>query len=202
MEIRKAPVLIDGLKMKRATKWYLVVLTAFAVSGHAFAEPPTKVEDDYGSLNPDDTGREMLIRKIEMGARDTVTCSLAFNTSKYDDHARARYVATVCAQAGNSKAMTWISHLDANGIGGPRDPQSAARWDLRAAETGDPVGQFNYGLNLLRGFGVPQDTALGRTYVDRAADQGLEIAVRLRRSNYDLNEVTPDVETSNGHGGT
>lgn len=188
--------------MKHTMKLCLVALAVVAASGHAFAEPPSKVEDNYGSLNPDDTGREMLIRKIEMGVRDTVTCSLAFNTTKYDDHTRARYVATVCAEAGNTKAMTWISQFDANGIGGPRNPQSAAIWDIRAAKAGDPVGQYNYGLDLLRGFGVSQDRALGRTYVDRAADQGLEIAERLRRSNYNLDEVTPDVETHNCCGGT
>lgn len=177
-------------------KRYLLALAALATP--AFADPPVKVQDDYGSLNPDDTGREMLIRKIEMGARDTVTCSLAFNTTKYDDHPRARYVATVCAEAGNTKAMTWISQFDANGIGGPQDLASAANWDRRAADAGDPVGQYNYGLDLLRGFGVPYDPDLGRLYVDRAAAQGLEIAQKLKRANYDLDEVTPDVETPGG----
>lgn len=149
--------------------------------------------DDYGTLNPDDTGRDMLLRKIDMGARDTVTCSLAFNSTKYDDHERARNIANACAEAGNTKAMTWMSQLEANGIAGPVNPEAAAQWDRRAAEAGDAVGQFNYGVDLLRGFGVARNEDLGRLYVDKAARQGLDIAKQLVMTHYDLKAVLPDL---------
>ena len=66
---------------------YLQTLLLVALAGTGHAETPVKAEDEYGILNPDDTGREMLVRKIEMGVIDSVTCSLGINTSKYDDHA-------------------------------------------------------------------------------------------------------------------
>lgn len=175
-------------------KHRLIPLLLLALAAPVVAGPPPKAEDDFGTLNPDDTGREMLIRKIEMGARDTVTCSLAFNSTKYDDHTRARYVARVCAEAGNTKAMTWMSHFDTNGIGGAPDPEAAAMWDRRAAEAGDPVGKFNYGVDLMRGRGVAENTDLGRALVDEAAKLGLEIAQRLVAANYDLDAVTPDAD--------
>ena len=73
-------------------------------------------------------------------------------------------------------------------------PEAAAEWSRRAAETGDPVGEFNYGLALIRGRGVARDEAAGRAMVDRAAAQGLKIAERMRASGYDPDAVTPDAD--------
>ncbi|MEM7641190.1 MAG: sel1 repeat family protein [Pseudomonadota bacterium] len=158
------------------------------------AEPLTTVEDDLGILNPQDTGRDMLIRRIEMGVIDSITCSLGINVTKTSDHVLARRLARHCADAGYTKAMTWLSQLENNGLGGDYDPDASAEWDRRAAEAGDPNGRFNHGLNLMRGHGVAQDEALGRQYIDEAARDGLAIADRLRGADYDLDEVTPDAD--------
>lgn len=177
---------------------YLAVVTgaliAFTFANTGFADAPKKVEDDFGVLNPDDTGREMLTRKIEMGVIDSVTCSLGINVTKNDDLVLARKLTRLCAEAGYAKAMTWMSQLENNGLGGEYDPDASASWDRRAAETGDPVGKFNHGLNLMRGHGVRKDEALGRIYVDQAASDGLKIAKRLQDADYDLDEVTPDAD--------
>jgi hypothetical protein len=172
------------------------VLAVFAIllAGTAFAEPPATVEDDLGILNPQDTGLEMLTRKIELGVIDSVTCSLGINVTKTDNHELARQLTRRCAEAGYTKAMTWMSQLENNGLGGDYNPDASAEWDRRAAEAGDPVGKFNYGLDLMRGHGVAQDETLGRRYVDQAAKDGLEIAKRLRGADYDLEEITPDAD--------
>lgn len=174
----------------------LVIIAALAIlwTGAATAGPPTTVEDELGILNPQDTGREMLTRKIEMGVIDSVTCSLGINVTKTDNHELARDLTRRCAEAGYTKAMTWMSQLENNGLGGDYNPDASADWDRRAAEAGDPVGKFNYGLDLMRGHGVSQDEALGRRYVDEAAKDGLEIARRLQGADYDLEEVTPDAD--------
>ena len=90
--------------------------------------------------------------------------------------------------------MTWMAQLDDNGLGAEENPQAAAEWDRRAAAAGDPVGQFNYGLDLLRGRGVAIDEHLGRAYIDSAAEAGLPAARRLQSADYDLDEVTPDAD--------
>mgnify|MGYP006413724951 FL=1 len=87
-----------------------------------------------------------------------------------------------------------MSQLDNNGLGGEYNPDAAAEWDRRAAEAGDPVGQFNHGLDLLRGHGVARDEARGRALVDMAAAQGLDVAQRLAAADYDPAEVTPDAD--------
>lgn len=169
------------------------VAMLFAFSAQA-DDPPVTVEDDLGILNPQDTGRDMLIRKIEMGVIDSVTCSLGINVTKADDHVLSRRLIRQCAEAGYTKAMTWMSQLENNGLGGDYNPDASAEWDRRAAEAGDPVGRFNHGLNLMRGHGIAQDEALGRQFVDQAAEDGLEIAKRLQGADYDLDEVTPDAD--------
>lgn len=84
--------------------------------------------------------------------------------------------------------------MEDNGFGGDYDPDSAAEWDRKAAEMGDPVGKFNYGLDLLRGHGVTKDEVAAKDWIDQAAEDGLEIAKRLQDANYDPDEVTPDAD--------
>lgn len=171
-----------------------LMLCVLVAAGAAHAETRFTVEDDLGVLNPQDTGVQMLKRKIEMGVIDSVTCSLGINATKNDNHELARKLTRRCAEAGYTKAMTWMSQLEDNGMGGDYNPDAAAEWDRRAAEAGDPVGRYNYGLDLMRGHGVAKDEMLGRRYVDQAAQDGLEIAKRLQRAGYDLDEVTPDAD--------
>ena len=152
------------------------------------------VEDEFGTLNPQDTGFGRVMSNIENGITDMTTCATGYYITKSGRHEMARKLFESCANAGYTGAMTWMGQLDNNGLGGDYDPDAAAAWDKRAADLGDPVGKFNYGLNLLRGHGVAQDPELGRAYVDEAARDGLKIAKRLQDSGYDPNEVTPDAD--------
>lgn len=136
----------------------------------------------------------MLTHKIEMGFIDSITCSLGINVTKNDDFDLARKLTKRCAEAGYAKAMTWMSQIENNGLGGDYNPDASTEWDRRAAEADDPVGRFNYGVDLLRGHGVAQDEALGRSYIDRAAKDGLDIAKRFKGADYDLDVVTPDAD--------
>lgn len=161
-----------------------------------FAAFPAVAEDDEGgTLNPPEMGMDRVMQNIRNGQTDMTTCAAGYYFTKKGDHGDARDIFELCAtKGGYTAAMTWMGQLDNNGLGGEYNPDAAAEWDRRAAEKGDPVGQFNYGLNLLRGHGVPQDEALGRHYVDLAADQGLPVARRLQQEGYDPDEVTPDAD--------
>lgn len=59
-----------------------LMLSAIALAFVGHAEMAPTVEEEYGTLNPQDTGVEMLHRKIEMGVTDSITCSLGYNVTK------------------------------------------------------------------------------------------------------------------------
>lgn len=157
---------------------------------------PAIAEDfsQYGTTNPDEMTWRRFLERADDGETDMILCSMGYALTKSGDHATARTLFQNCADAGYTGAMTWMSQLDNNGLGGDYDPDAAANWDQRAAESGDPVGKFNYGIDLIRGHGVSQDGALGRKLIDEAANQGLPIAQRLAAAGYDLDEVTPDAD--------
>lgn len=158
------------------------------------AEDRSTVADEHGTLNPQDTGFGRVMRNIDDGVTDMATCANGYHITKAGRHEAARKLFEACAAAGYTGAMTCMSQLDNNGLGGDYNPDASANWDKRAADLGDPVGKFNHGLNLMRGHGVARDEALGRAYVDAAALDGLKIAKRLQGSGYDLDEVTPDAD--------
>ena len=169
----------------RTTFCALVLIAAAGVS----------TADDYGTTNPEEMTWGTIRDKVARGATDMTTCAAGYLMTKSGDHETARAIFEACAAAGYTQSMTWMSYMEQNGFGGDYDPDAAAEWDRRAAEAGDPVGKFNYGISLMRGFGVAQDEARGRALVDEAARDGLAIAKRLQGAEYDLDEVTPDADT-------
>jgi TPR repeat protein len=109
-------------------------------------------------------------------------------------HEPARKIFERCAQNGNPYAMPWAAWTEENGYDRPSNPVAAAEWDRKLAETGSPLGQLNYGLDVLRGHGAPLDPALGKALVDRAAAAGEPTAKALADANYDPEAVTPTAD--------
>ena len=164
------------------------VLTSAAFLAHA------QEDDPGGTLNPDEMGINRVLERALSGDVDMAVCGQGYLMTKGGRHEEARTVFESCAAKGWTGTMTWMSYMEDNGFGGEYNPDAAAEWDRRAAELGDPVGMFNYGLDLMRGHGVNRDEAAGRAMVDRAADAGLDVAKRLQAADYDLDVVTPDAD--------
>lgn len=158
------------------------------------ATPAFAEGDALGSLNPDEMSLESMLDRSANGDTSMTVCATGYMLTKSGQHAAARQLFKRCAEAGYSGAMTWMGQLDDNGLGAPENPDAAANWDQRAAEAGDPIGMFNFGLDMMRGRGVHQDTAAGRKLVDQAAALGLPAARRLQGADYDLDEATPDAD--------
>lgn len=166
-----------------------ILLAAFLA-----ATSPALAESDLGTLNPEEMTINRLLENAARGQVSMTACASGYYITKAGRHVQARQLFQACAEAGYTGAMTWMSQLDDNGLGAPEDPDSAAAWDRRAAEAGDPVGLYNLGLDMMRGRGVPKDEQGGRQLVDRAASLGLPTAQRLQAAGYDLDEVTPDAD--------
>lgn len=157
--------------------------------GQALAE-----DDPLGALNPEELTLNSSIQQAAEGKADIVICMQGYFATKSGDHEGANQIFKTCTEQGYVAAMHWRSHMAHNGLGQPENPAEAAEWDRRAAELGNPVGQFNYGLDLLRGHGIARDPILGRKWIDRAAAQGLDSAVELQGAGYDPEAVTPDAD--------
>lgn len=149
---------------------------------------------ENGTLNPHEMSMASIMDKVREGQSDMVICSTGYLITKSGRHELARELFTQCAEAGYTGTMTWMSQLEDNGLGAPQDLEAATEWNRQAAEAGDPVGKFNRGLDLMRGWGVARDTEAGRRLVDEAANDGLAVARRLQGADYDLEEVTPDAD--------
>lgn len=154
----------------------------------------TEVEDEGGTLNPDELTLNKAIKNAMRGKVDMMTCAQGYLMTKMGNHGDARTIFENCAKQGYTGTMTWMSYMDTNGYGKPEDPKAAAEWDRKAAEAGDPVGMLNYGLDLLRGHGVEPDPQAGRVLIDRAADAGIRDAIDVRESGYDWKAGTPDAD--------
>ena len=163
----------------------------------ALLAPPALAEidrDEGGTLNPEEMTLGSVIERAQRGEADMTVCMQGYFAVKSGDYEGGRDIFEACTDAGFVGAMHWRSYMDTNGLGGPEDAESAAEWDRKAAELGDPVGQFNYGLDLLRGHGVEEDLEEGRRYIDMAAGAGLGDAQVLKDSGYDTDVVTPDAD--------
>ncbi|WP_029062979.1 MULTISPECIES: sel1 repeat family protein [Stappiaceae] len=171
-----------------------IVATILLVAGVHGAGALAEEVDTGGTLNPDEMSLNRSIAEALDGNVDMVVCAQGYLMTKKGDHEAARKIFQACAEKGWTGTMTWMAYMDQNGLGKTEDPEAAAAWDRKAAEAGDPVGQFNYGLDLLRGYGVDQDLDLGRRFIDRSAEQGFETARELKREGYDWKAVTPDAD--------
>lgn len=149
---------------------------------------------DYGTTNPEEMTLNRMVENAERGEIDMMTCASAYGMTKGGDHDEARTVFGACAEDGYTRAMTWMSYLDDNGYGGAYDPDASTAWNRQAALAGDPMGMYNYGLDILRRHGTSADVSEGQEWIDRAADAGLERAAMLQAADYDWNVVTPDAD--------
>ena len=145
-----------------------------------------------GVLNPAEYTLDLIMLKVKRGEISDIECIYGYEAAKHGKHAPARVIMRYCAEVRKlPQSMTLLAWMDENGYaleGGP-NLESAAKWDRRAAELGDSNAQFNYGLKLLRGHGVPRNFAKGRRYIDMAAANGDRAAAQLAADKYDLKNV-------------
>lgn len=159
------------------------------IAAPAFAE-----EVPGGELNPEELTLKSFVARAAEGKADIVTCMQGYAATKSGRHDWANTIFETCAAQGYVGVYHWKSYMAHNGFGRPEDAEEAAAWDLKAAEAGDPIGAFNYGLDLLRGHGIARDPIRGRQWIDRAAEAGLDVAIELRDSGYDPEVATPDAD--------
>ncbi|WP_298356836.1 sel1 repeat family protein [Rhodoblastus sp.] len=163
-----------------------------ALAAGAAATPAS--DDETGELNPQSLSIQYWAAKASQGDFDPHMCMYGVFLDKTGQHDEARRIFERCANEGNLNAMPWMSFLEENGYDRPSDPAKAAEWDRKLADKGSSLGQFNYGLDLLRGHGVMQDRAAGKALIDKAAAGGDKTARELASHDYDPDSVTPTAD--------
>ncbi len=167
------------------------ILLALALLGSAGA---ARAEEKFGELNPQELGVDYYRGKSGDAKIDPHLCAYGVFMDKTGQHEEARKIFERCANEGNLQAMPWMSYTEENGFDRASNPIAAAEWDKKLADKGSSLGQFNYGLDLLRGHGVTQDRALGKDFVDRAVKGGDATARELAAHDYDPESVTPSAD--------
>jgi uncharacterized protein len=167
-------------------------LGALALSAPARAESPG--EEEAYREKPSELSVDYWAERSKEARFDPAMCMYGYPLAKMGAHEAARRIFERCSQAGNPYAMPWAAWTEENGYDQPSNPAAAAEWDRKLAETGSSLGQFNYGLDLLRGHGVAQDTKLGKAMIDRAAAGGDKTARELAAQDYDPDKVTPSAD--------
>ncbi len=157
-------------------------------------EKESHVSDEFGTKNPEELSLRGALDRLRHGEWHPMSSALGYGAAKAGMHDVAREIFTDSANRNNVQGMTWLSWMEDNGLGAPENPEAAAYWDRRAMELGSEIGAFNFGLDVLRGRGVPQDQKLGEAIIRKAAEMGSPDAQHLIDSGFDLDVVTPDAD--------
>ncbi len=175
----------------------LVFAFCFAIGLAAAAPAVAEVGDklnDNGLLNPEQLTIEYFADHYDFGKGSAIPCMYGYAATKMGDHATAMRIFEKCIATGMDAAYPWESYMSQNGFGTRKSLEDAANWDRQSAERGYKIGQFNYGLSLLRGYGVRQDVEAGKKLIDSAAALGLDVAQEVKDAGYDPGVAIPDAD--------
>ena len=101
-------------------------------------------------------------------AQDLATADAAY---KRGDYATVLQLMRPMADAGNTRAQTYLGVLYDNGQGVPQDDAQAVAWYRQAADQGDPRAQTNLGAAYETGRGVARDLGQATDWYRKAAGQ-------------------------------
>lgn len=180
-----------------------LVFSAIGLSGKAWATEPTdtkaetvEVEDEYGVTNPEELSMKYYIKNMNrnLARGHDFVCSLGYLATKSGKHDDALKIFKTCAKHGNDGSKIWMSYMHQNGFGVKKDAGESTAWVKDAADNGYSIGRYNYGLALLKGYGVERNVEAGKALIDEVAAEGDIHAKELQQNNYNPDSVTPDAD--------
>ena len=150
--------------------------------------------DDEGITNPEELTLRHFVKFHDFKKDDPMHCMLGYFATKKGWHEGAAKIFKECSDGGNEASMIWMAQLYSNGLGVPKDLRKAADLEKQAAQRGYSIGQYNYGLSLLRGHGAEYDLDSAKMWLGKAAEQGDASAHTLIRSGYNVDVAIPDAD--------
>jgi TPR repeat protein len=149
---------------------------------------------DDGTTNAEEQTLDYFANRYNYTEGKSTACVYGYWATKSGNHEAAKKIFDKCVVAGVDAAYPWQSYMSQNGYATRQSLEDAAEWDRKSAARGYKVGQFNHGLNLLRGFGVKQDVAAGKAMINQSAAQGFQAAQDVIDAGYDPDVAIPDAD--------
>ncbi|GJL99913.1 MAG: hypothetical protein DHS20C07_15930 [Methyloligella sp.] len=174
----------------------LLLVMNFQSISMAWAEENETYLDENGVTNPEEMSIKSYIYKLTpaLSRNQQSACAWGYAATIAGEYKTAVDIFRQCATYGNQASKIWMSYMYQNGLGVKKDPVKSTDWVRESAQDGYSIGEFNYGLSLLKGYGVRRNVKAGKSFIDRAAKQGDVDAVILQNSNYNPDVVTPDAD--------
>ncbi len=159
----------------------------------ALADVGDLIKDD-GTTNPEEMTLNYFANTYKFKGGKSTACIYGYTATKSGNHDAAKKIFDKCIAAESDASMIWMSYLYENGFGVEQNPDKATEWSRKAAKRGYSIGEYNYGLSLLRGHGVKRDEEAGKRWIGQAAKRGDDAARTLIDSGYDLDVAIPDAD--------
>ena len=165
------------------------------VCGPALAEDAHEmVVDEGGILNPEELTINYFANHHDFKKSDPILCTMGWLAVKMSYNKEGARIFKQCAEVGNEASMIWLAQLYDNGLGVEKDLLKSVDWERQAAERGYSIGEYNYGLSILKGKAPEQDPEIGKMWIRRAAEQGDSSAQTLIDENWNLDVAIPDAD--------
>ena len=135
---------------------------------------PTHAQDSQGESD--------LSYKAYVHSDKRIKCLYGYAADKTGDHAAAVAIFEDCIRRWNDVySMIWLAQLYETGIGVTKDLEQATALMRLGAHTNDDaayarLARYHYGVALAEGRGTPQDIAQAKTWLRRAAQEGVREA--------------------------
>lgn len=204
MEAQAEPNMKNIMFLKQTITTVFLALTLSGTHALLASAADTKTEsveqtssaDEYGETNPEELSMKYYIKNMNrnLARGHDFVCSLGYLATKAGDHKDAVKIFKTCAKHGNQGSKVWMSYMHQNGFGVKKDAKKSTEWVKDAADDGYSIGKYNYGLALLKGYGVKRDKDAGKAIIDEVAAGGDIHAKELQKSDYNPDVVTPDAD--------
>lgn len=130
----------------------------------------------------DSQGESDLSYKAYVHSNKRIKCLYGYAADKTGDHAAAVAIFEDCIRRWNDVySMIWLAQLYETGVGVPKDEAQATALMRRGAHSNDDaayarLARYHYGVALAEGRGTPQDVPQAKTWLRRAAQEGVQEA--------------------------
>ena len=152
------------------------------------------VVDEGGILNKEELTITYFAKHHDFKKSDPILCTMGWLAVKMSYNEEAARIFHQCAEVGNEASMVWLAQLYDNGLGVDKDLLKSVDWERQAAERGYSIGEYNYGLSILRGRAPEQNQEVGKMFIRRAAGQGDASAQTLIDEDWNLDVAIPDAD--------